>query len=585
MTLGSTSSTEVKNGNGTTTSWSFTFVIDQNSDLVVTKTNSSGVETTLVEGTGTANYSVTISDYPGTGSITYPATLGTKLANGESLTLQRTVDLDQQTDLVNQGAWNPSTVERSLDYARMVDIQQQDEINRSIKTPASDSSGASYTLPSPSSGKVIGVWNSDGNAIEVGPDASQITAAEAQATAAAASASAASASESNVDADVTAFYGAFDVTSLGLNFVGQDYRWQEDDTISPVVAKTSAYSVLATDHDKIFDVTNTTTITLPAVATVANGYHVTVRNADTNLTTIDASGSETIKSVGENTGVQNFTMRFYGQSVKLVNNGSLWIAEHNMQPLVPIRAITGTYSIVWSDNGYTLDASNAFTFTLPVISTVPAGFNVKIRCKDDNNLKTIQRAGSDTISFWGDTGSTSVSMSEIGDWIEIVSDGSLWIATGNVAVTLRYYTDWPTPTPVAVTTATSTKVLFDTLNKDTHSGWNAGNYYVIPFKGVYEVHSWVAFEPLAAHDFEAEMWLFTDSTSITSRTLNTVKHVAADTSYSDHVVLEIHGFWSADVGDHWGIAVKHNYGSNINIHPAASSANNNYLSIRRVGNN
>lgn len=107
MTLSSTTPREIKNGNGTATVFSFTFVINQATDLVVTYVDSSNNETVLTEGTGTTNYSVSVSSYPGTGSVTYPAALGTELATGEQLIIQRVVDLDQDTDLINQGAWKP----------------------------------------------------------------------------------------------------------------------------------------------------------------------------------------------------------------------------------------------------------------------------------------------------------------------------------------------------------------------------------------------------------------------------------------------------------------------------------------------
>lgn len=197
MTLASTTPKEIKNGNGVTTVFSFTFVINQASDLVVVKTATDGTETTLTEGTGTSNYSVSVSAYPGSGSITYPATLGTELASGEKLTLKRVVDLDQETDLINQGAWKPEQVESALDYARMVDLQQQDDIDRSIKVQVSDDSGADFTLPAPAANKVIGIWNADADAIIAGPTADQISSAQTYASNAATSASAAATSETN----------------------------------------------------------------------------------------------------------------------------------------------------------------------------------------------------------------------------------------------------------------------------------------------------------------------------------------------------------------------------------------------------
>ena len=199
MTITVQTPKEIKNGNGSTTVFSFTFVLNQASDLVVTHTNAAGVETTVTEGTGTTNYSISLPTTPGNGSITYPASLGTQLATGATLTLQRVVDLDQDTDLVNQGAWNPSQVEDALDYSRMIDLQQKDEIDRSIKIPVSDPSGTTVELPTKTlrANKAI-VFDTDGD-VGVSTDnyVDQVATVAASATAAAASASTASTQATN----------------------------------------------------------------------------------------------------------------------------------------------------------------------------------------------------------------------------------------------------------------------------------------------------------------------------------------------------------------------------------------------------
>jgi len=165
MTLTTQIPKEIKTGNGSTTSFSFSFVINQASDLTVIKTDSSNVESTLTEGTGTTNYSVSVASYPGTGTITYPATLGTELAATETLTLARIVDIDQDTDIVNQAAWRPSVVEDALDYGRMIDLQQQNELDRTIKLPISfDETTMDMTLPEPVANGYL-VWDSAGTAI------------------------------------------------------------------------------------------------------------------------------------------------------------------------------------------------------------------------------------------------------------------------------------------------------------------------------------------------------------------------------------------------------------------------------------
>lgn len=165
MTLSSTTPKEIKNGNGVTTVFSFTFIVNQADDLQVTLTASDGTETVLTEGTGTTQYSVSVSEYPGNGSITYPATLGTELQTGEKLTIARVVELDQDTDLQNQGSYKPEQVESTFDYSRMIDLQQQEQLDRSVKVAISDDSGADFTYPSPESDKIIG-WTADGLALE-----------------------------------------------------------------------------------------------------------------------------------------------------------------------------------------------------------------------------------------------------------------------------------------------------------------------------------------------------------------------------------------------------------------------------------
>lgn len=60
------------------------------------------------------------------------------------------------------------------------------------------------------------------------------------------------------------------------------------------VAKSGAYTTVASDHLKTIECTGTFTLTLLAVATAGAGYTVTIKNVSTGTITIDGSGSETI---------------------------------------------------------------------------------------------------------------------------------------------------------------------------------------------------------------------------------------------------------------------------------------------------
>jgi hypothetical protein len=140
MTVSSTSSKVKFVGNNSTTVFNFSYTVYAASDLVVTLTNSDGVDTTLTEGTGAGNYSVTVASFPGAGSITYPATGSTRLQADESLTISRVIPLTQTIDLQNQGGYFPDVQEEGFDRGIYISQQLKEESDRSIKASVSDSS-------------------------------------------------------------------------------------------------------------------------------------------------------------------------------------------------------------------------------------------------------------------------------------------------------------------------------------------------------------------------------------------------------------------------------------------------------------
>ncbi len=142
MTISSDIAKVTATGNDLATSFSFDpLVIYKSSDLVVTRVViATGVETLLVEGTGADKYSVspTTFDVEGaTGSVTYPEDEITPLPATEKLVMKVVLDLEQQTDLVNQGAYFPDTLEAQLDKLVRLTIQQQELLDRLILLPIS----------------------------------------------------------------------------------------------------------------------------------------------------------------------------------------------------------------------------------------------------------------------------------------------------------------------------------------------------------------------------------------------------------------------------------------------------------------
>jgi hypothetical protein len=148
-------------GNGSATSFAFTFKVFSTADILVTLADSSGIETALVLDT---HYTVTLNANQDTspgGSITYPIT-GSPLPVGAKLTIVGDLDFDQPLDIPAGGNFSPIALENELDRIVM-QIQQLDErVDRSITLPVS--SAASPVLPAAEAGEVIG-WDQTASAL------------------------------------------------------------------------------------------------------------------------------------------------------------------------------------------------------------------------------------------------------------------------------------------------------------------------------------------------------------------------------------------------------------------------------------
>ena len=148
-------------GNGSATSFAFTFKVFSTADILVTLADSSGIETALVLDT---HYTVTLNANQDTspgGSITYPVT-GSPLPAGAKLTIVGDLDFDQPLDIPAGGNFSPIALENELDRIVM-QIQQLDErVDRSITLPVS--SAASPVLPAAEAGEVIG-WDQTASAL------------------------------------------------------------------------------------------------------------------------------------------------------------------------------------------------------------------------------------------------------------------------------------------------------------------------------------------------------------------------------------------------------------------------------------
>lgn len=187
MTVETTISKVIAPGNGSATTFSFSPVVlpESADDLVVyLRTVTTGAETLLVRGTGSSNYSVTVSSYPGTGSITYPASGGTPITAAYELVMLRVLEIEQQVNLPNQSTYFPEVLEGALDRATMVDLQQQEKLDRTPKfQPGVDLEALGFdveTMPTPEADMVVAINSTaTGFTLVNVPSASLVAAAEA----------------------------------------------------------------------------------------------------------------------------------------------------------------------------------------------------------------------------------------------------------------------------------------------------------------------------------------------------------------------------------------------------------------------
>lgn len=127
-------------GNGTASTFAFTFKVFQAADLEVVRLNvATTIETILVIN---SDYTVSLNadqnSNPG-GSITLTAGA---LASGFNLVITSDIENLQPTDIVNQGGFYPDVIEDALDRATIQIQQLQEAVDRSAKLPITSSADA-----------------------------------------------------------------------------------------------------------------------------------------------------------------------------------------------------------------------------------------------------------------------------------------------------------------------------------------------------------------------------------------------------------------------------------------------------------
>ena len=128
MTISTTTLKNSYSGNGSTTSFAYTYPINTTSEITVIERSATGTETVKTEGTGSTNYGIVDNGAAG-GTIT----MVTAPANGTTLIILRNTDFTQETDYVANDPFPAETHEDALDKLQMQNQELQEELDRSIK--------------------------------------------------------------------------------------------------------------------------------------------------------------------------------------------------------------------------------------------------------------------------------------------------------------------------------------------------------------------------------------------------------------------------------------------------------------------
>jgi hypothetical protein len=145
-------------GTGSIVGLPFTFKVFSQADVVVTRLDTVGVESTLAIGT---DYTVSLNADQDTnpGGTVTPTVAP---AVGETTTLTSGVSEEQPLDLLSGGSFRPQNIEDALDRATILIQQIREELNRTLRLPVSSSGDA--LLPAGEANKFLG-WDEAGAAI------------------------------------------------------------------------------------------------------------------------------------------------------------------------------------------------------------------------------------------------------------------------------------------------------------------------------------------------------------------------------------------------------------------------------------
>lgn len=293
MTVSTTTSKVSYAGNGSTVAFAVNFYFLQNTDLKVTLRSALGVETVKTYGT---DYTVSGAGVDSGGTVT----MTTAPASGEKLVISRNAPLTQLVDYQPNDPFPATTHEQALDKLTMITQQQQEQLDRAVKTSISDTITPDQLLDSiatsaanASASATAAAGSATTAATQATNAQTSATQASTSATAAAGSATSAATSASNASSAATTAIAA----AIGVSVQGYDAATAKTNVTQSFTKAQRGSVVALTDAATITpdaSAGNNFSVTLGGNRTLANPTNLAAGQHGTIVITQDGTGSRTL---------------------------------------------------------------------------------------------------------------------------------------------------------------------------------------------------------------------------------------------------------------------------------------------------
>jgi hypothetical protein len=215
------------NGNGSTVTFAYGFPVSDKDHVLLTQTDASEVETTLV-----VDVDYTVNGVGNDDDSTWTVTVTTAIPSGQRLTITPNLPETQLVDFFNQGGFFPAIHESALDYLTVIAQQLQEAIDRAVKLPVGTNqdsddvlAGINTSVANAAASATASAASATTSGTSATASATSATASANSATASGTSATAAATSETNAAATVAAIASgtATSISAFDIDWTNPNY--------------------------------------------------------------------------------------------------------------------------------------------------------------------------------------------------------------------------------------------------------------------------------------------------------------------------------------------------------------------------